>query len=183
MCRRRAPGRRSTLLADITATGSKLVSTLDNPDPKTGLDFDPDCIAIAQSIGDLAAQMGMDADTLTAEITKYNSYVDNNLDLDFAKPSPKGKITTAPYYGLKASLIRHTQRNGLRCNTKMQVIEDKAGYALPTSIDKLKTIPHLYVAGESGDILGWRRGHNTLAHYVTAARLAGQHCAKKQAVV
>ena len=61
----------------------------------------------------------------------------------------------------------------------MQVIEEKTGYKAATSIDKLKTIPHLYVAGESGNIFGWKRTHNTLAHYVTAARIAGQNCAKK----
>ena len=61
----------------------------------------------------------------------------------------------------------------------MQVIEDKVGYKAATSIDKLKTIPHLYVAGESGNIFGWKRTHNTLAHYITAAIIAGQNCAKR----
>ena len=117
-----------------------------------------------------------------AEVAKYNGFVDAGTDADFGKPSPKGKILTGPFYGLKASLIRHTQRNGLRCNTKMQVIEEKKGYAA-TSIDELKTIPHLYVAGESGDIFGWKRTHNTLAHYITAAIIAGRNCAKRVSAV
>jgi succinate dehydrogenase/fumarate reductase flavoprotein subunit len=166
----------------ITANGSTAVSTIDKPDPKTGAMFDPACIAIDTTIAGLAAKMGVDATNLAAEITKYNGFVAAGVDTDFGKPTPKGKIATAPFYALKASLIRHTQRNGLRCNTKMQVIEEMPRYAPTTSIDKLKTIPHLYVAGESGDILGWRRGHNTLAHYVSAARIAGMNAAKEKSV-
>ena len=171
----------------LTSAGSTALSTIDKPDPKTGAMFDPDCIAIAQSLSDLAQQMGVDADALATTVANYNTYVTKGTDADFAKPmTVSGKavnqILTAPFYGLKASLIRHTQRNGLRCNTKMQVIEEYPQYAPTTSIDKLKTIPHLFVAGESGDILGWRRGHNTLAHYVSAARIAGQNAAKNKAV-
>jgi hypothetical protein len=169
------------MIAD-SATAAALswpIATLNAPDPKTGNMFDAACIAIADTIPALAAKMGVNATNLAAEITKYNGFVDSGTDADFGKPTPKGKVVTAPFYGLKASLIRHTQRNGLRCNTKMQVIEASEGYAPVTSIDKLKTIPNLYVAGESGDIFGWKRTHNTLAHYITAAIIAGQNCAKK----
>ena len=156
-----------------------LPSTLKVPDPRAGAMYDKDCIVIAQTIDELAQKTGVDAANLKAEIAKYNGFVDAGTDTDFGKPTPKGKVLTAPFYGLKASLIRHTQRNGLRCNTKMQVIENKQGYAPVASIDKLKTIPNLYVAGESGDVFGWKRTHNTLAHYVTAARIAGKNCAKR----
>jgi hypothetical protein len=154
-------------------------STITHPDPKVGQMFDPACIAIADTLEELADKMGVDKANFLAEVAKYNGFVDAGTDADFGKPSPKGKILTGPFYGLKASLIRHTQRNGLRCNTKMQVIEDKVGYKATTSIDKLKTIPRLYVAGESGNIFGWKRTHNTLAHYITAAIIAGRNCAKR----
>lgn len=157
--------------------------SLQNPDPKVGKMFDPACIAIDNTVPGLAAKMGINAAALQATIDRYNGFVDAGVDADFAKPSPKGKILTAPFYGLKASLIRHTQRNGLRCNTKMQVIQANQGYAPHASIDQQKTIPNLYVAGESGDILGYRRGHNTLAHYVTAARIAGKNAAKRTPAV
>lgn len=154
-------------------------STITHPDPLRGKMFDPACIAIADSIEELAAKTGVDAANLQETIDRYNGFVDAGVDDDFGKPNPRGKIETAPFYGLKASLIRHTQRNGLRCNTKMQVIEDKVGYKAVSSIDKLKTIPNLYVAGESGNIFGWKRTHNTLAHYITAAIIAGRNCAKR----
>lgn len=158
-------------------------SSLTHPDPKVGQMYDPDCIAIDDTIAGLAAKMGVNAANLQATIERYNGFVDAGTDADFGKPTPKGKILTGPFYGLKASLIRHTQRNGLRCNTKMQVIEEKTGYDAVGSIDKLKTIPNLYVAGESGNVFGWKRTHNTLAHYITAAIIAGQNCAKKTPAV
>ena len=176
------------------APTDKLQSTIDHPDPKQGAMFDPTCIKTATTLDALADAIGLSATdkaAFLAEVTKYNGFVAAGTDGDFAKPMtqkigtttvPVNKIATGPFYALKASIIRHTQRNGLRCNTKMQVIEDYPQYAPTTSIDKLKTIPHLYVAGESGDILGWRRAHNTLAHYVTAARIAGQHAAKEKSV-
>ena len=168
------------MIADSTtaATLGWPISTMQNPDPKSGIMLDPTCLAIDDTIAGLAAKMGVNAANLQATITRYNGFVDSGTDADFGKPSPKGKILTGPFYGAKLSLIRHTQRNGLRVNTKMQVIEAEQGDAAPQSIDQLTTIPHLYVAGESGDIVGYRRGHNTLAHYVTAARLCGMNAAK-----
>jgi hypothetical protein len=160
-------------------TTPAIQSSIKSPDPKKGAMFDPACIAIDNDLGALADKMKVDKANFLAEVAKYNGFVTAGTDADFGKPTPKGKIATAPFYALKASLIRHTQRNGLRCNTKMQVIEDKTGYAPATSIDKLKTIPHLYVAGESGDVFGWKRTHNTLAHYITCARAAGKNAAKK----
>jgi succinate dehydrogenase/fumarate reductase flavoprotein subunit len=151
---------------------------MQNPDPKTGIMLDPTCIAIDDTIAGLAAKMGVNAANLQATITRYNGFVGTGVDADFGKPSPQGTILTGPFYGAKLSLIRHTQRNGLRVNSKMQVIEADQGTASHgVSIDQLTAIPHLYAAGEDGDILGYRRGHNTLAHYVSAARICGTNAA------
>jgi hypothetical protein len=47
------------------------------------------------------------------------------------------------------------------------------------SIDQEKVIPRLYAAGEAGNIVGYRRAHNSLGHFTTAARVAGQEAAKE----
>jgi hypothetical protein len=169
------------MIADATTAAALAwpIADLNNPNPKTGKMFDPECIAISDTIPGLAAKMGIPVVGLQAQIAQYNGFVDTGVDTQFGKPTPKGKILTAPFYGLKASLIRHTQRNGLCCNTKMQVIERKTAYEPVDSIDDLKTIPNFYVAGESGDIFGWKRTHNTLAHYITAAIIAGRNCANQ----
>ena len=171
------------LIADAT-TAEELAWPLDqieDPNPKTGNMFDPECIAIADTVEDLAAQMGIDAATLQQTIDTYNASADAGEDSEFGKPGPLNKIETAPFYGLKASLIRHTQRNGLRVNTKSQVIDGWAEqgdvHEPYASIDDEPVIPRLYAAGELGDALGWRRVHNSLGHYTTCARVAGQNAA------
>jgi succinate dehydrogenase/fumarate reductase flavoprotein subunit len=152
-----------------------------NANPEVGLMFDPECLAIADTIEELAEKMGIDATKLQATITTYNGFVDAGKDADFEKPMPLSKIAKPPFYAAKASLIRHTQRNGLRVNTKSQVIEqsDQMNGLEAVSIDEEKVIPHLYAAGELGNMLGWRRPHNSLGHYTTAARIAGENAAKE----
>lgn len=176
------------LIADSAAAEEMKwpMDQIENPNPKTGNMFDPACLAKADTIEDLASQMGVDAAALKATIDAYNADADAGEDSAFGKPGPLSKIETPPFYGAKASLIRHTQRNGLRVNTKSQVIDAWADIADPTvpvsSIDEEPVIPHLYAAGELGDALGWRRVHNSLGHYTTAARNAGANAAGETAV-
>lgn len=158
------------------------------PNPRTGNMFDPACIAIADTIEELAAKMDIDAQSLAQTIERYNGFVDAGKDEDFGKEKLTGKIAKGPFYGLKASLIRHTQRNGLRVNTKSQVIDGWSDFYMAEDrtqaprIDDEPVIPRLYAAGEVADSLGWRRPHNTLGHYTTIARIAGQGAAAENAL-
>lgn len=97
--------------------------------------FDPACIAIADSIPELAEKMGIPVAELEKTINRYNGFVDAGKDEDFGKTT-LFKIAKPPFYGLKASLIRHTQRNGIRVNTKSQVIE-QADQLLDTKAKQL----------------------------------------------
>ena len=170
--------------ADGAAAMKYPIEDMKKANPKVGLQFDPTCVAIADTLADLAAKMKVDPAKLQETITKYNGFVDAGKDADFGKPMPMFKIAKPPFYGTKVSLIRHTQRNGLRVNTKSQVIEqsDQRDGSKPASIDQEKVIPHLYAAGELGNALGWRRPHNSLGHYTTAARWAGMNAAKETPV-
>jgi len=76
--------------------------------------------------------------TLQATVERYNSMVDRGEDIDFAKPSPKYKIQTQPFYAAWGTLVVHDTRAGLRINGKCQVIDLKG-----------EVIPGLYCAGES----------------------------------
>lgn len=159
-----------------------------NANPRVGNMFDPACIAIADSISDLAGKISIDAGKLQATIQRYNGFVDAGVDQDFGKAGPLSKIETGPFYAFKASLIRHTQRNGLRVNTKSQVIDGNASYYVADdrtkakSIDNEPVIPRLYAAGELANSLGWRRPHNSLGHYTTVARNAGAGAAAEKAL-
>ncbi|MEI6874079.1 MAG: FAD-binding protein [Spirochaetota bacterium] len=165
--------------ADAAAALKWPIEEMKKGDYKTGLMFDPACLAVADSIAELAAKIGIDPASLEATITKYNGFADVGKDADFNKPMPLTKIAKPPFYAAKASMIRHTQRNGLRVNSKSQVLSqaDQKNGAKPVSIDQEKAIPHLYAAGELGNALGWRRVHNSLGHYTTAARIAGENAA------
>jgi succinate dehydrogenase/fumarate reductase flavoprotein subunit len=163
------------------------IEDMKNPNPAAWPMLDPACVAIADSLQDLATKMNIPAAELQKTIDGYNGFVDAGVDEDFGKPMPMFKIATPPFYAAKASLIRHTQRNGLRVNTKSQVLEQADqidgynGTAIDSSIsiDDEKVIPHLYAAGELGNSMGFRRIHNSVAHYITASRLAGINAAKE----
>jgi len=173
--------------ADGAAAMNWPIPAFENPNPARYPMLDPACVAIADSLEDLATKMNIPADAFKATIERYNSFVDAGVDEDFGKPMPMFKVTQPPFYAAKASLIRHTQRNGLRVNTKSQVIEQAdqidgySGTAIDgsISIDDEKVIPHLYAAGEIGNMLGWRRIHNSVAHYITASLIAGENAAKE----
>jgi succinate dehydrogenase/fumarate reductase flavoprotein subunit len=173
--------------ADGAAAMEWPIEDMRNPNPAAWPMLDPACVAIADSLDELATKMNIPAAELKKTVDGYNGFVDAGVDEDFGKPMPMFKIAAPPFYAAKASLIRHTQRNGLRVNTKSQVLEqiDQAdgysGTAIDSSIsiDDEKVIPHLYAAGELGNSMGFRRVHNSVAHYITASRLAGINGAKE----
>ena len=80
----------------------------------------------------------MKGSTLKATVERYNSFVDAGEDSDFAKPAPKHKIQTPPFYAAWGTPVVHDTRAGVRINARCQVI-DMSG----------KVIPGLYCAGES----------------------------------
>jgi len=167
--------------ADGAAALNWPIEDMKKANPKVGLTFDPACLAIADTLPQLATMMGIPAAALEATVSKYNGFVDAGEDKDFGKPKPLYKIAKPPFYGAKASVILHTQRNGLRVNTKSQVLEqsDQWDGKEGVSIDKEKVIPHLYAAGEVANHLGWRRVHNSVGHYITAGRIAGENAARE----
>ncbi len=171
--------------ADGAAALQWTVEMFKNANPKKGTLLHPELLATADTLEQLASKMGIDPAKLQATVTKYNGFVDAGKDADFGKPMPLFKLAKPPFFAAKASLIRHTQRNGVRVNTKSQVLEqsDQWDGQEAVSIDKEKVIPHLYAAGEVGDNLGWRRPHNSLGHYVTTARIAGENAAKEKPLV
>jgi succinate dehydrogenase/fumarate reductase flavoprotein subunit len=165
------------------------LDAISNPDPEGFWLFDPACLAIADTLAELASQMNVPAAAFEDTVNGYNGFVDAGNDEDFGKPMPMYKIATPPFYAAKASVVRHTTRHGLRVNTKSQVLERSdqlAGYSGTSidgsiSIDEEKVIPHLYAAGEAADVFGWRRVHNSVGHYISASRTAGENAVQETA--
>ena len=113
----------------------------------------------ADTLADLAKQIGMKPEVLEDTIKKYNSYVDAGEDPEFGKSAFNLKCEVAPFYAApRKPAIRHTM-GGLKIDTKARVV-NKDG----------DVIKGLYAAG--GIHAGNRLGGNSLADIFTFGRIA-----------
>lgn len=119
----------------------------------------------ADSLADLAKQLGMPADKLEATVAEFNKMVEAKKDPKFGRKLFDRPIVKPPFYATpRAPSIHHTM-GGLQISTNAQVL-DKNG----------KPIPGLYAAGEvTGGIHGSNRlGSNATADVLTFGRIAAK---------
>lgn len=119
----------------------------------------------ADSLADLAKQLGMPADKLEATVAEFNKMVEAKNDPKFGHKLFDRPIVKPPFYATpRAPSIHHTM-GGLQISTNAQVL-DKNG----------KPIPGLYAAGEvTGGIHGSNRlGGNATADVLTFGRIAAK---------
>lgn len=119
----------------------------------------------ADSLADLAKQLGMPADKLEATVAEFNKMVEAKKDPKFGRKLFDRPIVKPPFYATpRAPSIHHTM-GGLQISTNAQVL-DKNG----------KLIPGLYAAGEvTGGIHGSNRlGGNATADVLTFGRIAAK---------
>lgn len=119
----------------------------------------------ADSLADLAKQLGMPADKLEATVAEFNKMVEAKKDPKFGSKLFDRPIVKPPFYATpRAPSIHHTM-GGLQISTNAQVL-DKNG----------KPIPGLYAAGEvTGGIHGSNRlGGNATADVLTFGRIAAK---------
>lgn len=127
--------------------------------------FSADTIpALAEKIVNKFQKKPMPPNALQETVTRYNSFVDAGKDADFAKPSPKYKIQTPPFYAAWATPVIHDTRSGLRINAKCQVMDMNG-----------EVIPGLYCGGESA---GGFSLHG-LARCAVQGRIAGRNAASE----
>ena len=87
-----------------------------------GLIKDP-YIYKADSLEDLAAQTGMDADTLAAQVARYNEMCAAGEDTDFGQAAYKlVPVGEGPFYALRIKTITMGTLGGLRTNDDNQVL-------------------------------------------------------------
>lgn len=122
----------------------------------------------ADTLEDLAKQIGVPADVFVSEIEKYNSYVDNQTDPDFGKANFGGKLEVAPFYATPRSPSLHHTMGGLEINTNAQVVDTNGNVILG-----------FYAAGEvtGGIHAGNRLGGNALADIMVFGKIAGENAA------
>ena len=109
----------------------------------------------ADSIEDLAAAMGMDAEVLKATVEEYNGFCYAGEDKHLSKPRRcLFALDKAPYYAAPAGLDMITAHGGIKVNRRLQAVNASG-----------KAIPGLWAAGidisgiDSGDYSVALSGH------------------------
>ncbi len=88
------------------------------------------------TIEEVAAQAGLDAETIKATVERYNELCDKGVDEDFSKPAQYMKRVDAPYYLLRMPMVCTDGYDGARINLNSQVIDVNG-----------EVIPGFYAAG------------------------------------
>lgn len=93
----------------------------------------------ADSIEELAKQIGADPAVLSASVKSFNAICDTKKDDEFGRTKFIGneKLTTAPYYATLTLPAEHHSMGGLHIDTEMHVLTAEN-----------KPLPGLYAAGE-----------------------------------
>lgn len=124
------------------------------------------------SISELAAKMGVPAQSLEETIKQHNDFLKNSKDTDFGKPisAAMSPMTEGPFYAVSQWPSVHHTEGGVRINPEAQVIDIHG-----------KVIPGLYAAGEfTGGVHGNNRlGGNAIADCIVFGRIAGKNAAKE----
>ncbi|AUJ28952.1 MAG: flavocytochrome c [Liquorilactobacillus hordei] len=123
----------------------------------------------ADSLAELAQQIGIDPDTFVDTIAKYNSYADAGHDPEFGKEVFDLKVQVAPFYATPRKPAMHHTMGGLKIDSNTHVL-NKDGIV----------IDNLYAAGEvaGGIHAGNRLGGNSLTDIFTFGRIAGTMAVK-----
>lgn len=93
----------------------------------------------------MAEKLHLPKDNLVASVARYNEMCEHKRDNDFGKESFRlFPVAKAPYYGIIIGGRLLATLDGLRINTKMQVLDENGNI-----------IPHLYAAGNASGGFFW----------------------------
>jgi fumarate reductase flavoprotein subunit len=126
----------------------------------------------ADSIEDLAAQMGIDAETLAATVAEYNDMCDGGFDEVFEKDHRYLQpIAKGPFYACRYFPSAYGTLGGIKINYKAEVLDDNCD-----------AIPGLYAAGLDactiyGDSYPFILPGNTMGFALNSGRIAGENAA------
>lgn len=119
----------------------------------------------ADTLEELATQIGADKETFVNEINKYNSYIEKGNDPEFQKTNFGKKIEVAPFYATPRSPSVHHTMGGLAMDTDARVLDENN-----------QVIPGFYAAGEvtGGIHAGNRLGGNAITDIMVFGKIAGE---------
>ena len=120
----------------------------------------------ADTIEDLAKELGLDEATLVSTVNTWNEAVANQNDAEFGRNTGMEKnISVGPFYAIKIAPGVHHTMGGVEINTNAEVISKED-----------TVIPGLFAAGEvAGGVHGGNRiGGTAVTDFVVFGRIAGQ---------
>jgi fumarate reductase flavoprotein subunit len=95
----------------------------------------------ADTLEELADQLGIDQETFLATINRYNEFCANGQDLDYGKdPQYLNEVKTGPFYAFHIKVLNLNSMGGIRVNIKNEVLNED-----------YQPIPGLYAAGMDCD--------------------------------
>jgi succinate dehydrogenase/fumarate reductase flavoprotein subunit len=120
----------------------------------------------ADTIKELAAIIGKDADTLEASVKTYNDACANGVDPQFGTdPNSLLPISTPPYYAMELMCTFTNTQGGPRRNKYCQVLNPKG-----------EPIPRLYSNGELGSLYSHAyNGGGNIGEAMAFGRVLGEH--------
>jgi flavocytochrome c len=125
-------------------------------------------VKVFDRMDELAHFYGMDIESLSESIKRYNNSVNKGNDEDFGKPifQDAKEIESSPYYGMRLWPKVHFTMGGLRINEKAQVMDFEGN-----------VIKGLYAAGEvAGGVHGASRlASCAITECIVFGRIAGQN--------
>lgn len=134
---------------------------------------DPLLFYQADTLEELAKLMQVPADTMLAEIAKYNSYVDQGKDPDFNRHMENvTRVEKGPFYAIRLRPRPYTTYGGIDVDIDSHVLDTKG-----------KIIPSLYAAGTCTYCFCESEGLyyiGGIAQGTTYGRQAGQKAAAEQ---
>jgi fumarate reductase flavoprotein subunit len=137
---------------------------------KKALETNAPDVYVANSVEELAGEIGMNPTVLKATVDEYNGYCAKGHDNLFAKnPKYLRPLKGSKFYALKSNLVFLGTLGGIKINHKMEVVDKKEN-----------PIPGLYAGGmDAGGIYGDSYDvitcGGTLAFGVNSGRIAGRN--------
>ena len=128
-------------------------------------------VAIADTLGELAQKIGVDAEILQATVDRYNMLCEQGRDADFVKdPQFLMPLHTPPYYALLGVRFCHGTEGGVKVNERMEVTGRQG-----------QLVEGLYATGDntSGWVAEWALPGTTLAFAFTSGYIAAESAAAR----
>ena len=92
---------------------------------KAEMESDDPQVLFCETLDEVAATAGVDADTLKESVARYNEMCKNGVDEDFMKdPGSLIPVGEAPYYLFKHKIGIFTTCDGVRINEYAQVLNE-----------------------------------------------------------